>query len=69
MRSYLESHPWITFEATDINDLGAKTWMLLGEARSKCEHLAGVPLPPEVAKNFYHYVITMSGKRSVEMTR
>ncbi|MCY3619994.1 MAG: Fic family protein [Acidimicrobiaceae bacterium] len=53
MRSYLESHPWITFEATDINDLGAKTWMLLGEARSKCEHLAGVPLPPEVAKNFY----------------
>lgn len=53
MRSYLESHPWITFEATDINDLGAKTWMLLGEARSKCEHLAGVPLPPEVAKTFY----------------
>lgn len=53
MRSYQESHPWITFEATDVNDLGAKTWMLLGEARSKCEHLAGAPLPPEVAKNFY----------------
>lgn len=53
MRSYLESHRWITFEATDINDLGAKTWMLLGEARSRCEHLAGVPLPPEVAKDFY----------------
>ncbi len=53
MRSYLESHPWITFKATDINDLEAKTWMLLGEARSKCEHLAGVPLPPDMAKNFY----------------
>ncbi len=53
MRSYLESHPWITFKATDINDLEAKTWMLLGEARSKCEHLAGVPLPPDVAKNLY----------------
>lgn len=53
MRSYVESHPWITFEATDINNLGAKTWMLLGEARSKCEHLSGVPLPPEVAKQFY----------------
>ena len=53
MRTYRESHPWITFEATDVNDLGAKTWMLLGEARSKCEHLAGVPLPPEVAKEFY----------------
>ncbi len=53
MRSHLESHPWITFEATDINNLKPKTWMLLGEARSKCEHLAGVPLPPDVAKNFY----------------
>ena len=53
MKSYLKSHPWITFKATDLNDLGAKTWMLLGEARSKCEHLAGVPLPPEAAKDFY----------------
>ena len=49
MRSYLESHPWITFEATDFNDLQPKTWMLLGEARSKCEHLAGTPLRPSVA--------------------
>ena len=53
MRSYLESHPWITFEATDFNNLGPRAWMLLGEARSKCDHLAGVPLPPEVAKDFY----------------
>ena len=57
MRSYLESHPWITFEATDINDLGAKTWMLLGEARSKCEHLAGAPLPPDVAEDFYRVAL------------
>jgi Fic family protein len=27
--------------------------MLLGEARSKCEHIAGVPLRPEVAKELY----------------
>lgn len=53
MRPYLESHPWITFDATDLNDLGPKTWMQFGEARSKCEHLAGVPLPPEVAEDFY----------------
>lgn len=53
MRSYLESHPWINFEATDINDLEAKTWMLLGEARSKCEHLAGAPLRPDVARRLY----------------
>ena len=53
MRSYRESHPWITFEATDINDLEAKTWMLLGEARSKCQHLAGAPLRPDVARRLY----------------
>ena len=57
MRSYLESHPWITFKATDINDLGPKTWMLLGEARSKCEHLAGVPLRPDVADRLYRLAL------------
>jgi Fic family protein len=53
MRSYLQSHPWITFKATDVNSLGPRIWMLLGEARSKCEHLAGTPLQPKVAHRFY----------------
>ena len=53
MRRYLETHPWITFKATDVNDLGPITWMLLGEARSKCEHLAGAPLQPDMAKQLY----------------
>ena len=57
MRSYLESHPWITFEATDINSLTARNWMLLGEVRSKCEHLAGTPLQPDVAKQFYEVAL------------
>ncbi len=57
MRSYRESHPWITFEATDFNKLGAKTWMLLGEARSKCEHLTGAPLQPDVAKDLYRVAL------------
>ncbi len=57
MRRYLESHPWITFKATDFNDLGPKTWMLLGEARSKCDHLAGAPLPPDVAEDFYRVAL------------
>ena len=63
MRSYLESHPWITFEATDFNELGAKTWMLLGEARSKCEHLAGAPLRPDVARRLYD-VYLVKGARA-----
>ena len=53
MRSYLESHPWITFEAIDINSLTPRNWMLLGSVRSKCEHLAGTPLQPDVARQFY----------------
>jgi len=63
MRSYLESHPWITFEAADINRLEPRTWMLLGEARSKCEHLAGAPLPPEVADDLYR-VALIKGARA-----
>ncbi len=31
--------------------------MLLGEARSKCEHLAGTPLQPEVARSFYEVAL------------
>lgn len=53
MRAYLDSHPWITFKATDFNELGPTAWMLLGEARSKCEHLAGAPLRPDVAERLY----------------
>ncbi|MCE2526048.1 MAG: Fic family protein [Actinomycetia bacterium] len=62
MRSYLESHPWITFKATDINLLGPRMWMLLGEVRSKCQHLAGTPLQPEVAQSFYEVALIEGAK-------
>lgn len=57
MRSFEDSHPWITFRATDINDLDPKLWMLLGEARSKCQHLAGTPLRPDIAQLFYEVTL------------
>lgn len=57
MREYEKTHPWIDFKATDINQVHPRHWMLLGEARSKCEHLAGAPLKPEVAKELY--VVTL----------
>ena len=47
-RTYSESHPWITFRA-DLSHAGAELWMLLGEARSKVEHLSLALLKPEVA--------------------
>ena len=57
MRNYEESHPWITFKATDINSLGPTVWMLLGEALSNCEHLASAPLQPEVAQRLSHVAL------------
>lgn len=53
MRAYETSHPWISFKATDINDAKPRHWMLAGEARSKCDHLAGAPLKPAVAAQLY----------------
>jgi cell filamentation protein, protein adenylyltransferase len=53
MREYEQTHPWIDFRATDVNDVQPRHWMMLGEARSKCEHLAGAPLKPDVAKALY----------------
>jgi Fic family protein len=46
-RAYLESHPWIQFKL-DLTYAGAPFWMLLGEARSKVDHLAWSLLKPGV---------------------
>jgi Fic family protein len=51
-RRYLETHPWIDFRA-DLGKAPYTLWMQLGEACSKCQHIAGVPLRPEVAQNLY----------------
>lgn len=47
-RQYLNTHPWITF-GFHMDRLSPKTWVLLGEAASKCEHLAGSAMPPGFA--------------------
>ena len=56
-RIYETTHPWITFQATDINRVPPNNWMLLGEAKSKCEHLAGAPLKPAVARELYRVTL------------
>ncbi|WP_454174981.1 Fic family protein [Gordonia sputi] len=40
-----EQHPYICFEFK-TGDIPADMWLALGEAMSKCQHLAGVPLKP-----------------------
>lgn len=49
MRTYERTHPWLDF-TLDVRELDYTTWMFLGEAVSKTEHIAGVPLEPESAK-------------------
>ena len=51
--TYKSTHPWITFEIPDTTIWPGRLWMSLGEASSKCHHLAGVPLMPEFAKNLH----------------
>jgi Fic family protein len=63
MRRYEETHPWISFSATSLNDLTPRSWILAGEARSKCEHLAGTPLKPDVARQLYD-VYLIKGARA-----
>ena len=58
-REYLRSHPWITFK-TDMRRADPRLWLALGEAQSKCEHLAGVPLRPDTA-NELHTVFLAKG--------
>lgn len=55
--TYMESHPWINFKI-DLNDLDYLTWMLLGEAISKCEHISGVPLQPALAQKLNGVYLT-----------
>lgn len=67
MRTYEETHPWITF-TFDARPLSHKTWLLLGEAWSKCEHVAGVPLRPLVAERLHQIYLSkgVHGTTSIE---
>ena len=51
-RTYEETHPWISF-SLDIRRFDHELWLLLGEAASKCEHVAGIPLAPEIAQRVH----------------
>lgn len=47
-REYERTHPWLTFRV-DLRPLTVDMWMLLGETRSKIEHLSLALLRPETA--------------------
>jgi len=52
MRTYIETHPWITF-SLDLRKASYRFWLLLGEAQSKSRHVASVPLLPGIANHLY----------------
>jgi Fic family protein len=51
-REFLSTHPWLTFQV-DLRPAPARLWVMLGECQSKCEHLAGVPLRPDVNRELH----------------
>lgn len=52
MRTYERTHPWLSF-SLDMRRASITIWMLLGEAQSKCEHIAGIPLRPDTAERLH----------------
>ena len=51
-RPYEASHPWLTF-ALNLSPLDHKTWIALGAAAAKCDHIANAMLAPEVAQSVH----------------
>lgn len=47
--TYASSHPWLTF-SLDLRSASYRTWLLLGEAASKSQHVRRSLLRPEVAE-------------------
>jgi Fic family protein len=47
-RRYQQTHPWITFRYDPAFE---QVSMRVGEAFSKCQHLAGTPLQPDIARD------------------
>jgi Fic family protein len=51
-RRYLKTHPWLRFHVS-LSSAPPPLWILAGEARSKCDHIAGIPLQPHIAKDLH----------------
>ena len=61
-RKYLTTHPWINF-AVDLRKAPYTLWTLLGDVRSRCEHIKGVPLRPDIARSL-HLLYLAKGARA-----
>ena len=51
-KKYKKTHPWITFKV-NLGKIDSETWLLLGEAKSKCARVSNVPLKPSLSNLLY----------------
>lgn len=57
MRTFERTRPWISYQI-DLRQARPQLWLLLGDAASKCEHIAGVPLRPATAQSLHQLYLT-----------
>ena len=57
MKKFEGTHPWLRFSLQLPRD-DHRLWLRLGEVGSKVEHLAGVPLRPDVAEELHKIYLT-----------
>lgn len=62
-RDYLTSHPWISFQL-DLKHAAWGFWNHIGEAHSKCRHLARTPLPPQMAREMERVYLAKGARAS-----
>lgn len=64
---YTKTHPWLTFQV-DLQNAPPSFWLVLGECQSKCEHLANVPLRPDIATKLHEVYLAKGlwGTTSIE---
>jgi Fic family protein len=63
-REYLKTHPWISFRL-DLERAPWTFWNYVGEAHSKCRHLAKTPLPPGLARRMEQVHLAKGARASV----
>lgn len=62
-RDYETSHPWIRFQL-DLKPATWEFWNHVGEAHSKCRHLARTPLPPAMAHDMEQVYLAKGAQAS-----
>ena len=63
MRTFEQTHPWISYRV-DFSKPNPEFWLDLGEAASKCEHIARVPLRPETALKLHQLYLAKGAAAS-----